>query len=278
MAEVGRASELVLATDLYAGRTIVDATAVSRTLGSCLHVVSAGLGLLEECDRVPAYSLTVAQGDESVLPVLEQLSSSVEHWWSALNMARHGQAHPLSELLQRRRPAQVLVALPARYLEMVAADLARLPAELREVTRVFTSPSGLAALPQAWHAQVMPYDERLDGEGSPRPGTRTDFAQRALRHFVEDLHAAELPLAQARQAVQEAMSMLKPRTLPPRRRADDDEVLDLMRTHWAAHEGQSSRLLRFLRDDALVSCEQSRFRGLWLRLRAELTPSAGSVA
>jgi hypothetical protein len=161
---------------------------------------------------------------------------------------------------------------------MVAADLAQLPPSLREATRVFTSPAGQATLPQDWRDQVMPYDERLDGEGSPRPGTRTDFAQRAMRHFVEDLGAAKLPLAQARQSVLEALSNLKHRTLPHRRRADDDEILQLLRTHWNAYKGQSSRLLRFLRDDALVSCEQSRFRALWLQLRAEMAVTAEEAA
>jgi hypothetical protein len=270
MAEVGRASERFPVTDLYAGRTIVDAMATSRTLGARLYVASAGLGLLDERDRVPGYSLTVAQGSESVLPALERLSSSVAQWWSVLNLVRHGHSHPLSALIKSRRPARVLLALPARYLEMVATDLAQLPASRRENIFVFTSPAGLEALPPDWHTQVLPYDERLDGEGSPRPGTRTDFAQRAMRHFVEDLQATGLPLAQARQAVLNALSSLKHRTLPQRRRADDDEVLHLLRTHWDAHKGQSSRLLRFLRDDALVSCEQSRFRALWLQLRAEM--------
>ena len=68
----------------------------------------------------------------------------------------------------------------------------------------------------------------------------------------------------------DALSDLKQRTLPQRRRADDDEILQLLRTHWDAYKGQSSRLLRFLRDDALVACEQSRFRALWLQLRAEI--------
>lgn len=278
MAEVGRASERFPVTKLYAGRTIVDAMAASRALEARLHVVSAGLGLLNESDQIPGYSLTVAPGGESVLPALERLSSSVAQWWSVLNLVRHGHNHALSTLIKSHRPARVLLALPARYLEMVAGDLAQLPPSLRTATRVFTSPAGQAALSPEWLEQVMPYDERLDGEGSPRPGTRTDFAQRAMRHFVEDLKAAELPLAPARQSVLDAMSSLGRRTLPQRRRADDEEILRLLRTHWDAYKGQSSQLLRFLRDDALVSCEQSRFRALWHQLRAEIAVATEETA
>ncbi|EJY58328.1 hypothetical protein PACIG1_5859 [Pseudomonas aeruginosa CIG1] len=52
-----------------------------------------------------------------------------------------------------------------------------------------------------------------------------------------------------------------------RRRASDEEVKALLIAAWGTHNGSSTRLLRYLRDDALVACEQSRFRSLWLELQ-----------
>lgn len=116
----------------------------------------------------------------------------------------------------------------------------------------------------------MPYDDRLDGIGSPRRGTRTDFAQRAMRHFVEDVQAVQLPLEEAKAAVQHALSRFTLRLPVTRVRVGDEQLLGLLRENWSACNGQSSRLLRFLRDKALVQCEQSRFRRLWVQVRTEL--------
>lgn len=258
--------------ELYVGRSFADARAAAEALGAELSVVSAGLGLIASHEQAPAYELTVADGAGSVLPRLGQLGASIEQWWPTLNFARCNEAWPIAQRIASGRFGRVMLALPARYLELVSADLAKVPLAARHAVRIFTSPAGREAAPVAWRDHVLPYDERLDGEGSPRRGTRVDFAQRAMRHFVEDLGATALPLDKAHAAVEQALSGLQAPTLPPRRRLADDELLELLRTHWAVHSGQSSRLLRFLRDDAQVACEQSRFRSLWLRARAELDP------
>jgi hypothetical protein len=90
-----------------------------------------------------------------------------------------------------------------------------------------------------------------------------------MRHYVEDLKAAELPLAEGRAAVEHALSRLIRPDLPERRRVTDQDVLKLLRENWDRHGGHSSKLLRYLRDDAQVACEQSRFRALWNRARDE---------
>lgn len=278
LAEVEATEVCAPAARVYAGRTMVDALASARAVGGRLVVVSAGLGLIEEDEPIPGYALTVANGAESVLPTLQRAKATVDQWWSVLNSARSGNSHPLAALVDVMRPERVLVALPSRYLEMILTDLQHVSSSRREAFRIFTSPAGRDVLPSVWRDCVMPYDERLDGEGSRRRGTRTDFAQRAMRHFVDDLRAAHLSLADARAAVTNALSGLSVPTFPLRRRATDTELLDLLRTHWHFQGGQSSRLLRFLRDDALVQCEQSRFRSLWQQLRGELDSSGAGSA
>ena len=115
---------------------------------------------------------------------------------------------------------------------------------------------------------VMPYDERLEGH-ERFAGTRSDFPQRAMRHFVEELDGQYLDVERANDAVETAMAQLKRPVLPQRARKTDEEIIKLIRSQWMTHDGSSLRLLRYLRDEALVACEQSRFRGLWHRVRAE---------
>jgi hypothetical protein len=265
------------ARDLYLGRTFLDAAAVADTLGAELAVVSAGLGWVDADDLILPYELTVADGNGSILPRLEAIGASTPQWWARLNQVRRGLSDPLAERLRMKRYERVLVALPARYLEMLGSDLDRIPHEARSAIRIFTSPAGRAMLGRSWRDSALAYDERLDDPRSPYRGTRVDFAQRAMRHFVEGLRAVEMSLPAAHAAVEASLAPLDLREMPRRLRLDDAEVRELLREHWRTCAGQSSRLLRFLRDTQGVACEQSRFRALWLQVRAEMITSSAEA-
>ncbi len=263
----------VPASDLYAGRAFADAKAVVDYVDGELSVVSAGVGLIRGDAAIPLYELTVADGPESVVPRLSKLGASARMWWRALNVAQRRDPHPLSDLLQSGRYGLVLMALPARYVELIAEDLEAIPGSSRTLLRVFTSPAGRLRVPSHLQLHVLPYDERLDGDGSSRQGTRVDFPQRAMRHYVEDLRAADMSLADGYAAVESALSRLVRPQIPERRRVSDEDVRKLLRDNWSDYGGQSSRLLRFLRDEARVACEQSRFRTLCNQVRSEFALS-----
>ena len=260
-------AECFPARKLYLGRTLLDAQSVeSALLGACLKIVSAGLGLIAADDQIPSYELTVSGGGGQWLASLDH---SVTGWWAALNEVRQRSKSPLSDLILGSQFRSILISLPSRYLEMVAQDLDRVPAENRSNVRIFTSKLGLEVLARGWHRNVLPYDDRLDALDSPCRGTKTDFAQRAMRHYVEHLQATDLDLDEGTNAVLKWLDAIGPApVLPKRRRLEDPEILALLRENWHAHKGQSGRLLRFLRDTELVACEQGRFRDLWLQLSA----------
>jgi len=114
----------------------------------------------------------------------------------------------------------------------------------------------------------MPYDERLelvDGYA----GTRSDFAQRAMRHFVESLAGQQLQRDDAKSLVESALGHRSAKSRIARTKATDDEIAALLRLHWHKQRGSSSRLLRYLRDDAQVACEQKRFQTIWRGLKAQ---------
>jgi hypothetical protein len=53
-------------------------------------------------------------------------------------------------------------------------------------------------------------------------------------------------------------------------RVTDEEIVVLIREHWSAAQAQSTRMLRLLRDDLGVACEQGRFSRLFRRVRSQM--------
>ena len=256
------------AGELYLGRAMSESKAVAAQLAGSLLIISAGLGLVTREQRVPNYDLTVASGAGSLTPSLVQSGSSPADWWQELN-ALKGTPMPLSNLINRRRDTRFLLALPSTYIEMLGRDLAKIQDSAIERLYIFTSNSGTKHVPERLLRCVLTYDERL--EGLPDyAGTRSDFPQRAMRHFVEQLHGHRLTRKCALDAVQESLRMLKKPSVPQRVRKADSQILELIRAQWHNHAGSSSRLHRYLRDTALVACEQARFRSLWRQVKAEI--------
>jgi hypothetical protein len=151
---------------------------------------------------------------------------------------------------------------------MVVQDLAQVSTSEAEHLRIFTSTAGAAVVPDRLAGCVMPYDDRL--EAVPGfSGTRADFAQRALRHFALRLEAAKLSRDEARAKVIVALARLPYPSRSHRARMSDDEIRRTLMTQWVHHEGRSTRLLRYLRDEAGIACEQKRFSRIWQSIAAE---------
>jgi hypothetical protein len=255
------------ARTLYVGRSISEAKSVARQLRAALFVVSAGLGLVDSDQEVPGYDLTAAGARSDLALVLAQHGVPVSDWWSALTEGRG-----LRWLLERAPRAVVLLALPADYLRLVRQELQQMSSDECSRLRVFTSDVGRRELASLPAIPVMPYDERL--ESMPGyAGTRSDFPQRALRHFTERIGAHGLPADLAIREVLISLSSCERRTVPQRARMSDEQISELIRNGWAACGGNSARLLRYLRDDKLVACEQGRFAELRRRVCREFVES-----
>lgn len=250
------------AATLYQGRSILDTVAVATHLSSRWYAVSAGLGLVAADQPVPSYDCTVSAGS-NLCNRLARLRASNADWWTALTAM---QPHPLSRLISQ---GPTLLALPSSYLRMVLQDLSHVSNFEAQHLRIFTSTAGAAVVPDHLTACVMPYDDRLESVPG-YSGTQADFAQRALRHFVLKLDATGLPSDEAQERVK-AELLRRPR--PSRSqgvRLSDDEIRKTLLTQWDRHQGRSTRLLRYLRDVAGISCEQKRFSRIWQTLAAEM--------
>lgn len=250
------------AATLYQGRSIADVTAVAKLLSSPWYIVSAGLGLLSADEDIPAYECTVAPGSELSIR-LKRLGATAADWWNALNEAH---PTPLSRLIEN---GPTLLALPSTYLGMVRDDLQSVSVEGAANLRIFTSTAGASLVPPSLAACVMPYDERLESVPG-YAGTRTDFAQRALRHFVEKLNAVGLSASQAHSLVASSLLRRKRPTRTSGVRMSDAEIRRVLKKNWRQYDGRSSKLLRYLRDEVGISCEQKRFSRIWQDLAAEM--------
>lgn len=249
---------------MYVGRSILEAKNISNDIGAPLFIVSAGLGLVESGEPIPGYDMT-ASGKVSELAItLARFGASKSDWWDLLASGKG-----FGWLLRENPDAILLVSLPSEYLEMVLGELKDLPVEDLVRVRIFTSSAGRKKVGSIPGLHILPYDERLESIDG-YAGTRSDFPQRALKHFVTGLNGHVLPVDEASHAVAASLDAFSCRALPQRRRLDDKEIRNLIRQAWGSVGGNSTKLLRHLRDTELVSCEQGRFSRLRRQVEAEI--------
>lgn len=252
------------ASAVYGGRSFQEAVAAADELDARLLVISAGLGLIDASSNIPPYACTVLVGaDDSVANRITG-QFSIGGWWDALKGSSPFAGALISFADEDQGP--ILAALSDAYLAMIADELAALPKPTLERVRLFTR-IPVRRIAANLRPFVMPYDDRLDGPDSTLRGTRSDFASRALRHFV-----ASGLTGSAREDAEAVQAALSGWRMPPkfdRVRHDDAALLSIMREHWDTAGGSSTRLLRIFRDELGIACEQSRFATLARQVRGE---------
>lgn len=250
---------------VYCGRAFSEALAAASYLESPMWIVSAGLGLVRANEPIPTYSLTVSLGaPDSILTKIDRDRPRSRDWWTAL-LAEGAACRSLHGILNETPKMIMLISLSAAYAKMLQNEFEAMAEDQIDRLRIF----GLSldrALPERFHRAVMPYDRRLDGVDSPLPGTLTDFSTRAMRHFAQMARTGEIKLndlSEDRTVVLSKLSGWTEPFIPKRNPKSDDEIKALIIKYWVDVEGQSGRMLRYLRDDLLVACEQGRFRRLF---------------
>jgi hypothetical protein len=247
----------VPASRLYAGRGFRLAGDAAALLSAPLFIVSAGLGLVDAKRRVPSYGVTIGGRGSDTIGERAEDQFDADAWWQAVNRGRF--ASPISVLFRGAMP--VLAALTQPYALMLSRSLGKLPANA--IGRLRICGLGLAELlPENVRSSVMPYDERLQ---SIFPGTRADFAQRALYHFAKHVLPVH-PQGDAhehRDAVFAALSAGRTPTRHQRPRLSDEALIDVIAVRLARGPRGIQRTLRALRDEEGIACEQARFTRLY---------------
>lgn len=249
------------ATDLYGGRAFGLARDLAASTKTKLFVVSAGFGLVPGNQKLPAYSLTVARHGQDSIQAKAVGPFDPATWFEALTDGPYSVAwgDVFSEGAGR-----ALVALTKPYAEMATPALAKLPASDLHRLRLFGA--GLdAVLPTVLKPYLLPYDDRLD---TLFPGTRSDFSQRALVHFVRNVAVDDSDSATDAARVRALLAETKAPKRPERRAVSDEALLALIRTRLSPR-ASASRLLRQLRDEDQMACEHRRFVRLFRQAQTE---------
>jgi len=239
------------ARDLYSGRGFGLAHKAAEVSNAPLYVASAGLGLVASDAAVPAYGVTVSgSGPESLRPRVEG-TFDPKAWWRSICDGPY--ATSLTAVIEARPVGVLAVALTKAYASMLGDALAYLGDSVPRL-RIVGASLG-SALPRALKPYLMPYDDRLD---TRIPGTRADFAQRALFHFVTVV-VTDAPQGDADahgSLVREALAPLDRPDRPRRAGRSDEEIVSII-----AHRHATGAPIRLhdLRREEGVACEQSRF-------------------
>lgn len=257
---VGKATPRLPARAMYCGRGFREAECAAAAFSGDLWIASAGLGFVCASTPIPAYGATAVPGHPDSIP------GDPAEWFTSLVAYGPFPAEPNTS-----SAPLVLASLSSHYLAMLTPWLldfvVRRPGRLRLFTR-----AALPSLPRALQDAVMPYDQRFDDPVLGCSGTIGDFAQRALRDFTEAVLPAD-PGGGVGSHAEAVARRLENCTVPLRRvgrGATDAELRALIRDHWHTADGRSGKMLRVLRDDLGVACEQGRFKKLFNGVAVEM--------
>jgi hypothetical protein len=243
---------------LYTGRGFGLATQAAKIAKAKLYILSAGLGLVASDQQVPLYGLTVTGRHAESIATRVTGEFDVAAWFSSLLSGPH--SDQWADALAHG-PGRILIALTRPYAQMVGTSLSALGPHALTRLRIFGASLG-PVLPPVLRPALAPYDARLD---AILPGTRADFSQRALLHFVrlitvkcdthDDRHADYAAVEAELRGVAAPDRLRRPRRT-------DSEIVQLIIARLQSQSG-IARILRALRDDEGVACEQARFSRLY---------------
>jgi hypothetical protein len=266
-----RSETRVQASELYCGRAFRESEACAAENRADLQIISAGYGLIGAHDLISPYNLTVAVGTVDSLGRGGRQPEGVppDQWWLRVNAA-FGRRYPLSTLVRDAPDRLYVLAVSGPYLELISRDLEALPESLLRRVRIIGPQLRPLATQARWSAVVLGYDDRLDGPDSNCRGTRSDFPQRAARHFLRTVgqRRAHASVEEHRQIIEKALSGWRAPKRIDRPRYTDEELRTVIDRMWKQTGGQVGRGLRLLRDSKKIACEQGRFKRLFWEVAA----------
>lgn len=253
------------AYEVYRGRAFQEALRATELVAGRLYVVSAGFGLLPSYEKIPLYDLSIAgDGANNVRNKVEGRFLERD-WWAGVNCHLQGDETPIATMVTRSHKRLFVFALSSAYYRLIEGDLLAIPRPKRGGLRLL----GLGlekVIDQELSQYLLPYDERFDGPDSPIRGTRSDFAQRAARHFISELVNRGINnLEEQKRHITRSQRRWRVPERPNRESLGDEEILAIIRKMAKKNStGGYTRMLRSCRDMG-YRCEQKRFAALYRR-------------
>jgi len=269
-----RDRNMVPAKELYSGRGFSEVRKTVEKNNLDLWIISAGVGLIPGNKLVPPYNLTVTPFKKnSIQPRLSSTEKfNPSKWWSNINCKLHDTPTPIYDLISKNIDTYFIVSLSKTYLELICEDLFLLHDQHKQRIRI-TGLNSSELLPVPFKKLWMPYDYRFDGPQSPNPGTRSDFPQRVTRHFIEEVFTHNT-LATPYEHAKTVSKILTPMPFPvkiKRTTLSNEAIKQIIIDRWNDAKGSGSRMLKIMRHEENVACEQSRFADLYRQIKLRMT-------
>jgi len=258
--------EKMQAGALYCGSAWVPVTRLLASKRVRVWIISAGHGLITPETDVCSYTATFSSNHpDSVVPNGSDAFQTSE-WWRALNrLGNRSRIRGLAGIAKAFPNTPLIAALSSEYLRAVESDLTEARECLREPDSMIVISSG-AAKNGSLETNFLPCDARMEnmvGRG------RSALNVRLLAAIIAD-HGERLRASELIKRYNRMLKRLPEAAYPKREKSSDDDVREFIRRAIASGSPVShSSLLRKYRDSGLA-CEQSRFRGLFHQLEAEL--------
>lgn len=268
-----KATNCTRAMDLYCGRGFTEVRQLINKNDIQVWVISAGTGLTPGDLEIPAYNLTILPTSNA--SIQQKIKSKEEftpsQWWNELNRSRCGTPTPILDTVLNHSDTLFIISVSSAYVGLISNDLFLLKDQHLNRIRI-TGLNSPGIIPAEFQHLWMPYDDRFDGPHSPNPGTRADFPQRVSRHFIEEIYPQN-PQASPSEHSRKVSEFLKPMPYPVRvqRETKSNEVIkSIIKLRWSEANGSGAKMLRILRDEEKVACEQGRFAELFKQVKARM--------
>lgn len=261
------ASEAVLKSSLsaeesYKGPHWSIARQASSEHRAHLHVISAGLGLLQANDLIPGYQATFSQGQKDSVPEKNE-ENNAQAWWNNLSYHRlPGQDGPRAfETLMQLHPEDRYVVVASRpYIRAIAEDLEKglrfLSSPISQCIVVTSGETGIQSL-TPYILRSRSVMKQWLGGNMMTLNIRLGNQVLALARFQEDLSTVKEKI--------EATVERLPAPIPTRvgRRCSESEVQHfILNLYMENPEISATRALRALRDSGMAF-EEKKFRRLF---------------
>lgn len=260
------------AEQMYKGRGPKEAQNVALCLQAKLYFISVGLGTVRSTDTIPSYDATLDASSKNGLRNIIDNSLNVSSWWRWISGTSPFSRGSLESIFESTINDDVFIAAPSPYIKMIQSDLGALSDESRN--RVYIFSRDLGSLAPSTRQMCVPYDARLDSPDSRYRGTMSDFAQRAMRHFVEVVYRRQRMNREAMLgSVERELQRLKAPEATFRQKMNDKHMKEAINRELMNAETphSASSMLRHFRDNLLVACEQERFKRLYHEVVYEKT-------
>lgn len=270
------------ARDLYQGShwkesLVVEETARELELSPDLWVLSAGYGLLHADETVVPYAASFAPGEDSIQNLKWRDSVPALHrpryWWDWVNQREGGEG--LVRFLGNKGDTIYLFVLSQEYYAALEHELLELIGSGRNVILIS---AGLyrqrnKAAPMV-RPHILPFSDRFKQVdpylNKVNVTLNVRLAKWLIANFAEKLTDGVDVLAPI---VQEIADSVPDPERKPVNRMTDEEVLAFIGKHFGPKHDSATKLLRKLRDEEGLSCEQKRFGSLFRRFESNQQPN-----